>query len=182
MKTRDSVLLLAASALLLAACGDGSRNGVEGAATPAPAATSAAVEASAQPVGATATRFEMPAGIATGGACALDAINGQPAAATAAITGPVVVFGGWAVPADAGSTEQAHLVLSSGADSYAVPLARDVQRQDVAEAMGNAGAALSGFNVAVATGGLPAGTYSVQAVFTAGATTCILHDAIPVNP
>lgn len=157
--------LLAMSLPLLVAC---NQQQEEAPAQAPREATSAAATSEAPTEGSSALVFspyQSPAPVAAGGSCALDAIDGHPAAGSVVSADSDVTFGGWAatpqgqVPdANAGAV----LILSSSEAAYSVPLVAGGDRPDVAAALNNPALAKSGFNVVASLNGVKPGDYAVS--------------------
>lgn len=158
---------------------------------PAPAAreaSSAATPAEGSTEAPSASAFspyQAPASVAVGGNCALDAIDGHPAAGSVLSADSDATFGGWAatpqgqVPdANAGAV----LILSSSEAAYSVPLVAGGDRPDVAAALNNPALAKSGFNIVTSLDDVKPGDYAVSVGFPGvPAMVCQFNQTVAVK-
>jgi len=177
--------LIAMSLPLLVACNQQQ----EEAPAPAPReATTAAAPPDALTEGSSVLVFspyQAPASVAVGGNCALDAIDGHPAAGSVLSADSDATFGGWAatpqgqVP-DANSG--AVLILSSSEAAYSVPLVAGGDRPDVAAALNNPALAKSGFNIVTSLDDVKPGDYAVSVGFPGEpAMACQFNQTVTVK-
>lgn len=119
----------------------------------------------------------------TNAQCALDGIDGAPAADTGPIEhGAIITFSGWAGDGRGELPKQPLLVLESEQQSYAAPISTDVRRPDVAQALKSAGLADSGYDVAASLTGVPPGRYALYISQAGNADmTCALHRTLIVK-
>lgn len=169
--TRSLITLSLACAV--AACGK-SEPAPAGVASTPPAA---AAEAAAPPVFS-----EYTAADATGGGnCSLDAINGGAVQAVSLATGAAVMFGGWVTNGQGNVPGEAQLVLR-GPRAYSIPLVAGGERPDVAQALNNEAARMSGFNVATTLAGVEPGEYVLSiALGDAEPASCALNTTLVVT-
>lgn len=102
-------------------------------------------------------------GLAAGGNCSLDAVNGLPAGEGAVAAGDTVVFGGWVADVGGQVPTDAKLVLTGPDGQHALPVSPNVERPDVAQALNKPELARAGFNVSTVLAIAP-GTYSLHIV------------------
>ncbi len=119
--------------------------------------------------------------IAAGGNCALDSVDGAPAANAALKAGPSSLFAGWMGDAQKQVPQKAELIFKGQGQSYQYPLRAGGERQDVVAALGAPGLAMSGYNVALSLEGVAPGKY-VLSIVNSGepATECNLNVEITV--
>lgn len=158
-----------AASLLVAGCGADAPPAPAADAVPAPAAD-AATAASVPPANdAVASAYEIPTGMAAGGHCALDAVNGTRAEVVTVAAGGPVMFGGWVADSGMQVPGNALLVLGNGADSYAAPLVAGAPRPDVAQALGSEALANAGFNLQADLSAVAPGRYELGVVVDSAA-------------
>lgn len=151
----------------------------------APAADPAAAGAPATAIGSAGfAAYTVPAGLAAGGNCSLDAVNGAtPAAGTAAATvAGETVFSGWMSDAGGQVPTDALLVLTGADGAYAANLVGGGERPDVAAALGNDNLRTSGFNLSTHLAAAEPGSY-VLSIVHGGASplACPLNVTLTVS-
>ena len=102
--------------------------------------------------------------LAAGGNCALDSVNGAPAANASLKTGTGSSFVGWMGDAQKQVPEKAELIFKGQGQSYQYPLRAGGERQDVVAALSAPGLAMSGYNVALSLEGVAPGKYALSIV------------------
>ncbi len=112
------------------------------------------------PMPAYATAYEFPADAEPGGSCALDAVNGAPAAGAAVKAGSQAMFAGWVVDGARQAPTGARFVLRGDSATYAIPLSADGPRPDVVAALGPDTGLASGYNLLSGLGGVERGNYA----------------------
>ncbi|QWT18709.1 hypothetical protein KPL74_13260 [Bacillus sp. NP157] len=149
--TTRLVALSMLSSFALAAC-QVSNSGTGQAQAPGPAPKVQAAPAS------------LPADVPAAGAkCKLDLVSGKAATQQVSIAhGAGAAFEGWAYTEGKGPFQKLALTFQ-GTDGhrFTVPLVTGVQRDDVAQGMGNSALATAGFAVTADIGELPSGTYQL---------------------
>lgn len=94
--------------------------------------------------------------------CAIDYINGQPAANVTAFAADASAgLGGWAGDGQGHPADNFLLVLKSQTQSYATPIHPSVARTDVAKSLNSDGMTNSGFTINISLHGLASGGYSM---------------------
>lgn len=156
-------MLLAASLLGCSPSGsDRSGSSVEDVG-PAPAAEEVSITAFAKWTARNSS--ELPP---SAGTCALDVVNGEPAAGARIRVGNQAVFGGWAADANKEAARDTSLWLIGPDRSYSAPVTMGVLRPDVASALGVPAMGAAGFDL-VADMDVEAGDYAVSIAFGSGA-------------
>lgn len=138
----------------------------EPAVTPAEAPAPAPV---ATPVASVFQKYVLPADIAAGGHCFLDAINGGQKEGASGKVGQDVSFGGWVSDARNQVPTTALFVIENEAGAYAVPMTAGAERPDVAAALANEALNNSGYNAVGKLEGVPAGDYKLGIVLEGAA-------------
>lgn len=176
--SQRSVLVLAL-AVAIGACGKTeSPVDIAPAPAPGPVAPTQAVEPSAPVTFAEYAASDAPAA----GTCVLDVINDAPPDNAKAAIGSQVLFSGWIVDGYGEVPSQAMLILRDAARSYSAPLIAGGDRPDVAAALGNEAARLSGYNTMTVLEIEP-GEYEVSIVHGgANPMTCALNRQLIVTP
>ncbi|WP_146092967.1 hypothetical protein [Xanthomonas arboricola] len=135
--------------------------------------------------GATAVKsasYQTPAQpLVAGGNCALDSVDGAPAANASVKAGAGSLFAGWMGDAQKQVPDKAELILKGQAHSYQYPLRARGERQDVVAALGAPGLAMSGYNVVLSLEGITPGKYALSIVNEGEpATECNLNVELTV--
>ena len=145
-------------------------------------AESVALESTAVSSPVALVDYDASAGLPTGGSCAIDAINGGPAAGASVKVGSDVQFGGWIADAGNRVPTEARLILKASQNAYSAPLVAGGERPDVAAALGAEPLALSGYNVLAKMDVAP-GTYELSIVHGVAdaATSCVLNASLIVT-
>ena len=112
-----------------------------------------------------------------GGSCALDLVNGTLAAELSPVAGNVTLRG-WVVDEAMAADGEAMLVLA-GDGRHVATISRNIDRPDVAAAVGSEAARVSGFNQTIAVGGLAPGEYRVH--LASGGVECDTGKRIAVG-
>lgn len=105
------------------------------------------------------------AGIPVAGRCALDAIDGKPAAQAHIKAGEAALFAGWMATADEQLPVDALLVMQSGSLIYVSALNSGGKRPDVAAALNSPKLVDSGYNVEVSLASVRPGTYQASILY-----------------
>lgn len=185
MRMRDRICEVASIAVLvgtLAACGNS---------TPLPSPASSA-EGAAPAAGAytpSAGAFaEVPASALQGAtatnSCNLDAVNGQPVGSAPLARASTAQFAGWAADAeDKAVPARVRLVLRGAHTDYAVDVATDMARPDVAKANDLPALATSGYAVNATLSAVAPGTYTPVVAFNIGGKhlVCVTQAKLTVD-
>lgn len=121
--------------------------------------------------------------IPEGGHCSLDAIDGGAVQGSAVTAGQIVVFSGWFGDASGEVPAGAKLMFTGVSGQHALPIIANVDRPDVAQALGQPGLARSGFDTSTRLAIEP-GTYTMH-ILIGGASpvVCALDAELTVgNP
>ncbi|WP_395116522.1 hypothetical protein ACFCQI_10770 [Rhodanobacter sp. FW102-FHT14D06] len=115
--------------------------------------------------------------------CALDDINGQPAANTKIFNADgSAALGGWAGDGQGHAAGRALLVLKGSTQSYSTPIHTSVQRADVAKALGSNAESNYGFEVNISFHEVAAGSYSMLVADPSNpANICDLHQTFTLH-
>ncbi|MBV6844713.1 hypothetical protein KWH29_05055 [Xanthomonas campestris pv. paulliniae] len=119
--------------------------------------------------------------LVAGGSCALDSVDGAPAANASVKAGAGSLFAGWMGDAQKQVPEKAMLIFKGQAQSYQYPLRAKGERQDVVAALGAPGLAMSGYNVVLSLKGIAPGKYFLSIINNEEpATECNLNIELTV--
>ncbi|WP_153066184.1 hypothetical protein [Xanthomonas campestris] len=102
--------------------------------------------------------------LTVGGNCALDSVDGAPAANASVKAGAASLFAGWMGDAQKQVPEKAKLIFKGQAQSYQYPLRAKGERQDVVAALGAPELAMSGYNVVLSLVGITPGKYALSII------------------
>jgi len=170
MKAILRYLVSAMTVLLVASCSKHE--------APVPPASAPAAAAAVVGMG----EYQVPAGIAAGGACALDAINGGPVTGITVASGTDAMFAGWMGDAKGNVPPDAQFVLKGAEKSYSVAVSGGGERPDVAKALGSEGLKLSGYNLVTKLSGVLPGDYELMVMHGGGTpVACMLNVKLNVG-